>query len=91
MATKEVYRIVTAEGHEHDWHGGLARLQEVHPGARITGRRVLNALGEGHYVPYLLQPAPASRKAAPVAAPASEPAADAAPAPTPAKGRTRGG
>lgn len=90
MASKDVYRIVTAEGHEHDWHGGIAALEAAHPGARITGQRVLNALGEGHYEPYRPEPAPAPRKAAPAAA-ATEPAADAAPAPTPAKGRTRGG
>ena len=64
MATGEVYRIITAEGHEHDWHGGVARLKEAHPGAVITGRRVVNAVGEGTYEPYsLVQAAAAERKA----------------------------
>ncbi|MCA9878219.1 MAG: hypothetical protein KC442_10575 [Thermomicrobiales bacterium] len=80
----EVYRIVTAEGHEHDWHGGLAALDGAHPGAVVTGQRVLNALGEGHYEPY--RPEPAPRKSAA----AAEPAAG-APAAAPASRRAKGG
>lgn len=65
MAKHEVYRIVTAEGHEYDWHLGVAALKEAHPGATITGRRVVSAVGEGTYEPYSIGKAQAAeRKAA---------------------------
>lgn len=73
----EVYRIVTAEGHEHDWHGGLAALADAHPDAVVTGRRVLNALGEGHYEPY--RPAAAAPETAAGEAPAGRRGRRAAP------------
>lgn len=48
----QVYRIVTAGGEEHAWHGTPAALQKTHPGATITGRLVHNDLGEGSWAPY---------------------------------------
>lgn len=56
----DVFRIVTAEGHEYDYHGTVEQLVEAHPGAQITGRRVLNPLGEGAYEPYSLADAEAA-------------------------------
>jgi len=59
---KEVYRIVTAEGHEYDYHGTVEQLKEAHPGARITGRRVVNSVGEGSYEPYTIPKARAAER-----------------------------
>lgn len=64
MASKEVYRIVTAEGHEYDYHGTVAQLKEAHPGAVITGRRTVSAVGEGTYEPYSIAKAQAAETAA---------------------------
>ena len=58
----DVYRIVTAEGHEYDFHGGVEALQDAHPGAAITGRRVVNAVGEGTYEPYTIEKAQAAER-----------------------------
>lgn len=58
----DVYRIVTSEGHEHDYHGGIERLKEDYPGATITGIRVSNELGEGYYEPYSNAKAQAVRR-----------------------------
>lgn len=52
MAQGEVYRIVTAEGHTYDYHGTVDQVQAAHPGAVITGRRVVSPVGEGSYEPY---------------------------------------
>lgn len=61
----DVFRIVTAEGHEYDFHGGVDALKETYPGAVITGRRMVNAVGEGTYEPYTIAKAQAAgRKAA---------------------------
>lgn len=62
MANHEVYRIQTAEGHEYDWHLGVAALQDTHPGAVITGRRVVSSVGEGTYEPYSIAKAQAAER-----------------------------
>ena len=59
---KDVYRIVTAEGHEYDYHGTVEQLKEAHPGAVITGRRVVNSVGEGSYEPYTIPKARAAER-----------------------------
>lgn len=60
---KEIYRIVTAEGLEFDYHLGLDMLKQSHPGAKITRRRVLNEeTGEGMYEPWTLGKAEAAQK-----------------------------
>lgn len=59
---KDVYRIVTAEGHEYDYHGTVEQLKEAHPGAQITGRRVVNSVGEGSYEPYTIPKARAAER-----------------------------
>lgn len=75
---KEVYRIVTADGHEYDYHHGPEQLKQDHPGAVITGRRVVNSVGEGTYEPYSLPKARAAeRKEAAADAPAESNAAPA--------------
>lgn len=97
----EVFRITTAEGHIHDYHRGVDQLKQDHPGAVITGRRVMNDVGEGTYEPWSIakeqaaQRKAAAEKAAKKApskkkdeAPAEEPVAvvvEAAPAEAPAK------
>ena len=76
MAT-DVYRIVTAEGHEYDYHGTVEQLKDAHPGAQITGRRVMNELGEGSHEPYSIAKAQAATRKEKAAsdAPAEKPAA----------------
>lgn len=58
----DVFRIVTVEGHEYDYHGTVEQLKAAHPGAQITGRRVLNPLGEGSYEPYTVPKARAAER-----------------------------
>lgn len=65
MAGKDVFRIVTVEGHEYDYHGNIDQLKEAHPGAQITGRRMVSDVGEGTYEPYSIAKARAvARKTA---------------------------
>jgi len=60
----DVYRIVTPEGHVYGYHGDIDQLKAAHPGAVITGRLVMNEVGEGTFEPYSIAKAQADRRKA---------------------------
>lgn len=60
----EVFRITTAEGFVFDYHRGVDQLKQDYPGAVITGRRVVNDVGEGTYEPYSIAKAQADQRKA---------------------------
>lgn len=61
---KDVFRIRTVEGFEHDYHRGVDQLKQDYPGAVITGRRVVNDVGEGTYEPWSIAKAQAEQRKA---------------------------
>lgn len=60
----EVFRITTPEGHVYDYHRGVDQLKADHPGAVITGRRVVNDVGEGTYEPWSIAKEQAAQRKA---------------------------
>jgi hypothetical protein len=85
---KDVYHIRTAEGFELDYHRDVESLKRDYPGAVITGRRVMNDVGEGTYEPYSIAKAQAERRKAEAdktAKKASSKKQDEAPAEAPAE------
>jgi len=53
------YKILLPDGQEHKWKRGLAELRKTYPDAIVTHTEVLDALGQGTWVPFRDAPRPA--------------------------------
>lgn len=60
----DVYHIVLPDGQEFAWHKSADELREVHPGAVITGRLVMDETGQGSWEPMSHQSAVAKARKA---------------------------